>query len=458
VRYAGTGVTVADVPQTRYAKTDDGASTAYQCVGEGDVDVLITHSVPVPLDLLWDEPALVRVRDRLSRFGRNIWMDFRGWGNSERDLDAAHALEDQLMDAQITAVLDAVRCDRVAMLACGAAGPGAIHYAAKHGDRVSSLILVNAFANYIRDDDCPWGLPKAMVDQFVDVWTESFGRGAMVELFAPSRAADEGFRSWVARGERVGSGPRNYAERTRAILQRDARDSLDLLALPTLIIHRRDDRAIRVEAGRYLAEHIPESQYVELPGDDDWFFVGDVDRIVEEVEQFLTGVRATASGDVVVATVMFTDIVESTAQQAAAGRRSWSQLTALHDDMVRKMLGSYRGHEIKTMGDGFLATFDSATRAMACATDIIGAAGHLGLDVRVGIHTGEVELLDHDVAGLAVTIAKRVCDIAPTQRTLVTDTVRSAVVGSGTVFEDTGLHDLKGVPGRWRTFLVQPTD
>jgi class 3 adenylate cyclase len=448
---------VAEVPRTHYAKTSDGASTAYQCIGSGDVDVLVTHSVPVPLDLLWDEPALGRLRDRLGRFGRSIWMDFRGWGNSERDLDAVHALEDDVMDAQITAVLDAVGCDRVALMACGAAGPGAIHYAAAHGDRVSSLILVNSFANYIRDDDCPWGLPQAMVDQFVDVWTETFGSGAMVELFAPSRAADEAFRSWVARGERVGSGPRNYAERTRAILERDARDALDALDLSTLIIHRRGDKAIRVEAGRYLAGRIRGSQYVELPGDDDWFFAGDVDRIVEEVEQFLTGGRTTAPGDVVVATVMFTDIVDSTAQQAAVGRRSWSQLTALHDDMVRKKLVSYRGHEIKTTGDGFLATFDSATRAMACAASIISAAGNLGLDVRVGIHTGEVELLDHDVAGLAVTIAKRVCDIAPAQRALVTDTVRSAVVGSEITFEDAGLHDLKGVPGQWRTFLVPPT-
>jgi class 3 adenylate cyclase/pimeloyl-ACP methyl ester carboxylesterase len=447
---------MAEVPRTHYAKTSDGASTAYQYFGGGDIDVLVTHAVPVPLDLLWDEPALVRTRDRLSRFGRNIWMDFRGWGSSERDLDAVHAFDDAVMDAQITAVLDAVACDRAAMLACGAAGPAAIHYAAAHGDRITSLVLVNSFANYVRDEDCPWGLPQATVDQFVDFWTESFGRGAMVELLAPSRAADEGFRSWVARGERVGSGPRNYAERTRALLERDARDSLDMLAVPTLVIHRRDDKAIRVEAGRYLAAHIRGSHYVELPGDDDWFFVGDVDLIVDEVEEFLTGVRATASGDVVVATVMFTDIIDSTAQQAAVGRRSWSHLTALHDDMVRKMLGSYRGLEIKMLGDGFLATFDSATRAMACATDIISAAGNIGLKVRVGIHTGEVELLDHDVAGLAVSIAKRVCDIAPGQRVLVTDTVRSAVVGSEVIFEDAGVHDLKGVPGRWRTFLVRP--
>jgi class 3 adenylate cyclase len=421
--------------------------------------VLVTHSLSVPLDLLWDEPGLVRVRDRLSRFSRNIWMDFRGWGNSERDLDADASLDDDVVCAQITAVLDAVGCDRVVLAGCGAAGPGAIRYGALYPERVRALIFVNAYASYVRDDDCPWGVPKEIVPRLVDSWMEGFGTGTSVSLFAPSRANDERFRAWAGRSERMGSGPGNYRNRTRAIFERDARPVLDRVTSPTLVIHRRDDKAIRVEAGRYIAAHIHDARYVELPGEDNWFFVGDSDAIIDEIEEFLTGTRAGAHSDVVVSTVLFTDIVDSTAQQATTGRREWSQLAALHDDTVRRTLSTYQGREIKTLGDGFLATFDSATRAIACASEIIVGARNLGLKVRAGIHTGEIELGDHDVAGIAVTIAKRVCDIAPAGQLLVTDTVRSVVIGAGITFDDAGVHQLKGIPDTaWQLYVVLATD
>jgi class 3 adenylate cyclase/pimeloyl-ACP methyl ester carboxylesterase len=418
-------------------------------LGDGDVDVLITHTVPVPLDLLWEEPTLVRVRDRLSRFSRNIWMDFRGFGNSERDLDAPDSMADEVMDGQINAVLNAVGSGRVAIVACGAAGPGAIRYAAAHCERVRALILVNAFASYVRDDDCPWGLPPAVVQQFVDSSSQLFGSGATADLFAPSRAADERFRAWVGRAERVGTSPGNYAERVRAILGGDARDVLNMVTAPTLIIHRRDDRAIRVEAGRYLSARLPAAKYVELPGDDDWFFVGDVDAIFDEVEEFLTGARTAPEGDVVTASVLFTDIVASTAQSARLGHRKWTALIDEHAAKVRATLSQYRGREIKTIGDGFLATFDATTRACRAAVEIVDHARHLGLDVRAGIHVGEVEIRADDVIGLPVSIAKRICDLAGPGEVFISRAASELTIGSGLTFESRGDHTMKGVPGTW---------
>ena len=441
---------MTEVIRTRYATTADGGSTAYQCVGDGDVDILVTHAVPVPLDLLWDEPALVRVRERLSRFSRNIWMDFRGWGTSERDLGPADALDADVMDTQITAVLDAVDCDRVVVMGCGAVGPGAIRYVAAHRERVSALVLVNAFASCLRDDDCPWGVSGPMVDEFVDALAEGFGSGASVDLFAPSRAGDEQFRAWVGRGERNVSGPRSYSETVRAIVERDERGVLDTILAPALVIHRRDDRTVNVEAGRYLARQIRDARYVELPGEDNWFFVGDTDAIVDEIEEFLTGARSAPEGDVVTASVLFTDIVASTAQSVRLGHRKWTAVVDEHNAKVRATLSRYSGREIKTIGDGFMATFDATTRAVRAAIAIVEDARDTGLDVRAGVHVGEVEIRTDDVVGLPVTIAKRICDLAGAGEVLVSPTAGDLCVGSGLVFESRGDHRMKGIPGTWQ--------
>jgi class 3 adenylate cyclase len=249
-------------------------------------------------------------------------------------------------------------------------------------------------------------------------------------------------------------GPDKIAKTLRASWLRDVRPLLPTLTVPTLVLHREGDRYIRVGAGRYLAEHIPGAKYVELAGDDDIFFVGDTDALLDEVEEFLTGSHQAPEGDVVTATILFTDIVASTEQSARMGHRKWTTLTDAHDAMVRATLQRHRGHEVKTIGDAFLATFDATTRAVRAAMEIVAAAKGMGLEVRAGVHTGDVEVRPDDVVGLAVTIAKRICDLAGPGKLLVSETVKIHVVGSGIAVSEQGTHVLKGVPDEWRLFAI----
>jgi class 3 adenylate cyclase len=450
-RGKGSKDVVSDTPTNHYLKLRDGARIAYQTAGEGPLDLLVLHSSAIPMDLLWDDPVLVRIRDRLSRFSRNIWMEFRGWGSTDRE--ASPQLESE--GEQIAAVVDAVGCQRVAIFGTGVGGPRAIRYVAAHPEDVSALVLFGAYASYVRDDECPWGFSAAMLERLTATAGDAWGTGALVDLVAPSRAGDDRFREWFGRCERLGSSPDYAAERIRARFADDVRSLLPDLHVPTLVVHRRDDRLVRVDAGRYLAQHIEGAKYVELPGEDNLLFAGDSDAVLDEMEEHLTGIRTGADGDVTVSTVLFTDIVNSTQQQAALGHRPWSNLTAEHDAVVRGALQRHRGREIKTTGDGFLATFDSAGRAIRCATDIITGAHDLRLDVRAGVHTGEVEFRDNDISGLAVSISKRVCDLAAGGEILVTDTVRGTVAGTDINFDDRGEHQLKGVPGTWHLLAVR---
>jgi class 3 adenylate cyclase len=339
-----------------------------------------------------------------------------------------------------------------------ASGGRAIHFSVAHPERVSGLVLVNTSAHYMREHDYPWGYPPESLDRLVNAMKESWGTPAMVEIVAPSRIADERFRGWLARSERFGAGPDQLADLIRANLQTDVRPLLPSISVPTLVLHRERNRFIHLGAGRYLAEHIPNAKFMVLPGDDHMFFVGDTDAMVDEIEEFLTGVRSGGEGEVILAAVLFTDIVASTEHQARVGPREWSRLTDRHDAMVRSALSRHRGHEVKTTGDGFLVTFDGTGRALRCATDILAGAKDIGLDLRAGVHTGEVEMRGDDIAGLAVTIAKRVCDMAGPSEVLVTRTVTDHVVGSDIEFEDRGERELKGVPGNWRLFSVRNVD
>jgi class 3 adenylate cyclase len=245
------------------------------------------------------------------------------------------------------------------------------------------------------------------------------------------------------------------ADLIRANMQQDVRSFLSSISVPTLVLHREGNRFIQLGASRYLAEHIPNAKFVVLPGGDHLFFVGDTDTLVDEIEEFLTGARSGTDGDVLTMTVLFTDIVASTEHQARVGSREWSRITDHHDAMIRSALARHRGHEVKTTGDGFLATFDATGRALRCAAEILAGAESVGLDLRAGIHTGEVEVRGDDIAGLAVTIAKRVCDLAGPGQLLVSDTVRGHMVGQGIQFLDHGEHELKGVPEMWRVFSVE---
>jgi class 3 adenylate cyclase len=441
-----------DAPETHYARSADGTNLAYQVSGDGPLDLVFMHGGGVPTDFLFEDPGFTRVRSRLGIFSRTLWFDRRGWGASEGD--PRDALVGGIADADLAAVLNAVGFERPAFVAEGPLGGAAIHFYANYPRRVSALVLLNSYAHYVQDDDYPWGVPPDSLDQLVAAVKEGWGTAAAVKVVAPSRFADERFRAWHARSMRFGGGPDRIAELTWAGFQQDVRHLLPSISVPTLVLHREKNHWIQLGAGRYLAEHIPNAKFVALPGDDHLFFVGDTDALADEIEEFLTGTRSGAEGDVLTMTVLFTDIVASTEQQARVGPRTWSRLTDLHDAMVRAALARQRGHEVKTIGDGFLATFDATGKALRCAAEVIGGAKDLGLDLRAGVHTGEVELRGDDLGGLAVTIAKRVCDMAGPGQVLVSETVPGLVVGAGIEFEDQGEHELKGVPGTWRLYAV----
>jgi class 3 adenylate cyclase/pimeloyl-ACP methyl ester carboxylesterase len=443
---------MTDAPETRYVRSSDGTNLAYQVTGDGALDLVFLPS-GIPTDLLSDDPGFIRVRKRLGRFSRTIWFEARGWGASEGD--PREALVREIGDADLTAVLDAVGFQRPALVADGTLGRRAIHFAATHPERVSALVLVNAFAHYVREYDYPWGVPPESLDRIAASLKEAWGTSADLEVTAPSRMADERFRDWWARIRRASFGPAYYADGFKTSVEWDLRPLLGAITVPTLVIHREGDRLINVGAGRFLAEHIKAARFVMLPGQDHLYFVGDTDGLVDEIEDFLTGARTGAEGDVLTMTVLFTDIVASTEHQAWVGPREWSRLTDRHDAMVRAALSRHRGHEVKTTGDGFLATFDATGRALRCAADILMSAHDIGLTLRAGVHTGEVEVRGDDIAGLAVTIAKRICDLAGPGELLVSETVRSNMVGSRIItFLDRGDHELKGVPGTWRVYAV----
>jgi class 3 adenylate cyclase len=420
--------------------------------GDGPRDLVFLHSGGIPIDLLADDPGFLRVRKRLDTFSRTVWCDARGTGASEGDPWDSRAGD--IFDADLTAVLNAVGFERPAFVAEGTSGGRAIHFSAAHPERVSALVLVNSFAHYVREEGYPWGVPSESLDRFVAVIKDAWGTAALAEVMTPTRIGDERFRAWYARATRFSRGPDRVAAITRANLEIDLRALLPSISAPTLVLHREGNPWVHLGAGRYLAEHIPDARFVALPGQDHPFFVGDTDALADEIEEFLTGTRSGTAGDVLTMTVLFTDIVASTAQQTQVGPREWSRLADRHDAMVRSALSRHRGHEVKTTGDGFLATFDGSGRAVRCGLDILASAKDIGLELRAGVNAGEVEVRGDDIAGLAVTIAKRVCDSAGAGEVVVSETVRGLMVGSGVEFHDKGEHQLKGLPGTWRLFSV----
>jgi len=442
---------VSDVPETRFTHSADGTRLAYQVSGAGPLNVVFDRDDAMPLDLMWDDPWFVRLSKRLGAFCRTVWFEQRGVGASEGEWRAF-----ERRDADALAVLDAaVGSEPVALVGWGPAGLRMIELSVTHPERVSALVVVNGYAHYVREDDYPWRLPRASLDRVAALRQEGRDTGTVLEVLAPSRSADERFRAWWTRTQRLGIGAELFGEGARLAVQDDVRPLLASVSVPTLVVHREENRFIHLGAGRYLAEHIAGAKFAVLPGADHALFAGDVDAVVDEIEEFLTGARSGAESDVVTATVLFTDIVRSTERQAQVGQREWSRLADQHDAMVRAALTRHRGREVKTIGDGFLATFDATGRALRCAAEILTGAKGIGLELRAGVHTGEVEVRGDDIAGLAVSIAKRVCDLAAPNQVLVTRTVTDLVVASGFEFEDQGEHELKGVPGTWRLFALE---
>jgi class 3 adenylate cyclase len=447
-------VSVSDVPETRFTHSADGVRLAYQVSGEGPLNLVFVRDESMPLDLMWDDPWFLRLSKRLGGFSRTIWEEPRGVGASEGDWRATGTGEYRAADPM--AVLDAaVGSEPVALVGWGASGVAASQFAVRHAERVSALVLVNSYAHYVREEDYPWGLPRASLDRLVAAAPGWRDTGEILELQAPSRSTDERFRAWWARTHRLGVGAEQFGELARMSLEWDVRSLLASVSVPTLVLHREQNRYIRLDAGRYLAEHIPGARFVVLPGADHALFAGDVDAVVDEIEEFLTGARSGAESDVLTATVLFTDIVASTDHQARLGAGGWSRLVDQHEAMTRAALLRHRGREVKTTGDGFLATFEATGRALRCAAEVVAAATNLGLRLRAGVHTGEVEVRGDDIAGLAVSIAKRVCDLAGPGQVLMSETVRLPMMGSGMEFRDEGEHQLKGVPGTWRLHALK---
>jgi class 3 adenylate cyclase len=381
-----------------------------------------------------------------------VLFDSRGWGASRPATDIVPTFEAWADDLRL--VMDTVGLDRTAILGFFAGAVFSTYFAATHPERVSSLVLMEGFARMLRDADYPNGITLAALENSIQAYVETYGSGDDTVVLAPSRVGNERFRQWWGRCERLANGPVGAGLFWRALSARDLRAVLPALQVPTLVLQRRGDRLVRVEQGQYLAEHIPGVRYVELDGEDHLFFVGDVDRTLDEIEIFLTGLRGNEELDRVLASVLFTDIVASTHTVAALGDRRWRELLDHHDTLTRGEVDRFRGRVVKTTGDGVLATFDGPARAIRCACALRDEARSLGIELRSGIHTGEVEQRGEDIGGIAVHIAARVQSVAKASEVIVSRTVADLVAGSGIAFDDRGEHSLKGIPGRWRLLAV----
>ena len=445
---------MAEFPETRYAQSDLGP-VAYQVVGSGPVNVLALVGMPVPVDVMWDHPSLVHALGRLSAFSRHAWMDSPGTGGSGGDAEVFFGLPDPAPLEALSAVLDAAGFGSAALVAFGTSGSRAAFYAATHPERVSALVIVGGCARMLQDDDYPWGLPRSQLESLIELGGQTHGTAAALDVMAPSATTDHQFRQWIARCQRLCYPPDHVPLVLRSLAELDVRQVLPAIHVPTLVIHRRNDAFVPVEHGRYLAEHIEGAAYIELAGDDHLFFVGDTAPMFDAIEEFLTGHRPQVEVDRVLATLLFVDMVASTERATELGDHEWRALLERYRASTREHLHRFRGREINTRGDDFLATFDGPARAIRCALALDESAASLGVAVRIGLHTGEVELMDKDIGGIAVHIGARISERAGPGEVLVSSTVSDLVAGSGIEFADRGEHELKGVPGSWRLFAVE---
>jgi pimeloyl-ACP methyl ester carboxylesterase len=444
-------------PETRYAKSGDVA-IAYRVFGDGPVDLVHTPGAISNVELLWEQPLFAAYSDRIASFCRLIHFDKRGTGLSDRVKKIA-TLEERADD--IRAVMDAAGSERAVIMGVSEGGPMAVMFAASHPDRTLGLILYGAHARGLWAPDYPW----QETEEEARRWLEEQERSptpisedsarAGLRAVMPSMAEDDEFVRWWASFTRMSISPGARLDLVRMNMDMDVRAVLPAIRVPTLVIHKSGDRAVKVGEGRYLAEHIPGARLAELPGEDHIPVAEDPESVIGEIERFLVTLPdAEPEPDTVLATVLFTDIVDSTATSAELGDRRWRELLERHHDAVRRELVRYRGRELDTAGDGFFATFDGPARAIRCACAVTQAVGDLGIEVRVGLHTGECELLDDKVAGIAVSIGARVAARAAPGEVLVSNTVKDLVAGSGIQFAERGTAELKGVPGEWRLYAV----
>ena len=436
---------MTEMPETRFTRAGE-VDIAYQVVGDAaPLDLVFVPGWVSHLEVMWELPEFAHFLDRLAGMGRLILFDKRGTGLSDRMAGIAN-LEERMDD--VRAVMDAASSERAALFGISEGGPMSLLFAATYPERASALALYGSFARHptVSADNIAENL------QLID---RSWGTGEYyLRFLAPSRASDGAFRRYVARYERQGASPSAVMAILRMNSEIDVRQILPTIRIPTLLLHRVGDPRITIDAGRYLAAHIPRAKLVELPGTDHFpLREGDImDRIVDEIEEFLTGTRGEAELDRVLATVLFTDIVGSTGRLVELGDRAWRQVLDLHDERARQEIARFRGRAVKSLGDGFLATFDGPARAVRCAAAIAEKIRSLGIEVRSGLHTGEIELRGEDIGGVAVHIAERIAEIAGGGEVLVSSTVRDLVAGSGLSFADLGSHQLKGLPEALRLF------
>jgi class 3 adenylate cyclase/pimeloyl-ACP methyl ester carboxylesterase len=446
---------VAQVPRTRYAKCGE-IDIAYQVFGDGPIDLLVMPGPSIPIDSVDDQPSMYRFHRRLASFSRVIRFDQRGIGLSSR-VPSLDVIGPKFWAEDAVAVLDAVGCEQATVFAPSFTAASGLVLAADHPERVRSLVIVNGAARTAWAPDYPVGAEVSQSEPFLTIAMEpdAVEQGFdVLRVLAPSVADDEAFRTWWDLAGNRAASPSMARAVSKVVTETDVRETLARITVPTLILHREGSTFVAVGHGRYLGEHIAGARYVELPGADTPYWVGDTAPMLDEIEEFITGVRGHSDAERVLTTIVFTDIVGSTRRAAALGDQKWHDLLDKHDSMVRHELERFRGREVNTAGDGFVATFTSPSVAIDCAESIVDAVRVLGIEVRVGIHAGEVEMRGADVAGMAVHIGARVGALAGASEVLVSSTVVEIVTGSHRRFADRGEYELKGVPGTWRLFKL----
>jgi pimeloyl-ACP methyl ester carboxylesterase len=438
-------------PQTRYARSGD-VHIAYQVSGEGAMDIVVVHGLISHLDLWWDWPLYQRFMERLGSFARVIRFDKRGVGLSDRVTDLP-SLEVRMDD--VRAVMDAAESKEAVLYGISEGASMAALFAATYPERVPALVLQGGMARTTETDGYPFAPPRAAVlESMEQLIAPHFEEPTLLEIFYPSIADDPRELVEANRRTQGAASPATLEALILMSMEIDVRDVLPAIQCPTLVLHRRGDRSVSVHGARWMAEQIPGAKFVELPGQDHFPWVGDQEDSLQGIEEFLTGVRAPAVPERALLTVLFTDIVGSTDRAAELGDEAWRRLLDQHNDLVRRYLDRFQGYEVDTAGDGFLATFDGPARAVRCAQAVAEAIRDLGLEIRAGVHTGEVELAGDKVAGLAVHIGARIAALGGPGEVLASRTVKDLVVGSGITFEDRGTHELKGVPDTWQVYAV----
>jgi len=438
-------------PPIQYAANGD-VHIAYQVLGEGPLDLVFVAGAITNLEVLWEMSDYRRACERLASFSRLILFDKRGMGLSDRV--RVGTLEERMDD--VRAILDAVGSKTTVLMGVSEGGPMSILFAATYPDRTRGLVLCGAEVKEETTDDWPWG--EATREEFEEAMdlervVARWGKGLGADLFAPTRKGDPQLREQFGRLQVQSATPHDAVAFMRMAFEIDVRDVVPAVTAPTLIVHRVGDKVCSVENARWLSRNIEGSRYVELPGENHLPFI-DGDDILDEIQEFLTGVREPAAPERMLATVLFTDIVGSTDRARELGDRRWRDLLERHNEIVRRDLERFRGVEIDTAGDGFFATFDGPARAIRCARSIVEDVRGVGLDVRSGLHTGECELSAGSARGIAVHTGARVASIAAPGEVLVSSTVKDLVAGSGIEFTDRGVHELKGIPGEWRLYAA----